>query len=71
MNQQQDMAAARGAILILGMVVVVGVLLILDLINRGLVWRMLQALKSENTGSLPGEERTVGDSQRTDVTFIS
>jgi len=46
-------------------------LLLLDLMNRGLVWRALRALRSETTGSLPGEDRTVGERHRADVTFLS
>ncbi len=46
-------------------------LLLLDLMNRGLVWKALRALRGENTSSLPGEDRTVGETHRTGVTFLS
>lgn len=57
--------------MLLGVVVVFGVLLALDLRFKGLVWRGLQQLKSPNTSSLPNEKRTIGNTHRTDITFLS
>ncbi|MEL6151332.1 MAG: hypothetical protein AAFU54_02175 [Chloroflexota bacterium] len=36
-------------------------LLILDLTNKGLVWRVLNSLRSPNNSTLPGEQRSIGD----------
>lgn len=48
-----------------------GVLLALDLLNQGLVWRWWHSLQSENTSTLPQEQRTIGETHKTDVTFLS
>ncbi|MGV2437096.1 MAG UNVERIFIED_CONTAM: hypothetical protein LVT10_21190 [Anaerolineae bacterium] len=47
------------------------VLLILDLLNHGMVWQLWKVLQSENTSTLPNEKRTVGETYKADVTFLS
>ncbi|MEO0561984.1 MAG: hypothetical protein AAF125_07720 [Chloroflexota bacterium] len=69
MEREKNVTQQAAIFLLVGATLVV--LLVLDLVNRGLVWRALRALRSENTASLPGEDRTVGDTHRTDVTFLS
>ncbi len=71
MTPSHDRMSAQQATALILLAIGFTVLLVLDLINRGLVWRMLRALRSPNTSSLPGEDRTVGDAHQTDVTFLS
>lgn len=69
---ENEKVIARQAAVFLGVALLFVLLLVLDLVNRGLVWRFLQSLRSENTSTLPDEQRTVGgDGYRTDVNFLT
>jgi hypothetical protein len=60
MTKAEEKTIVIQAAITLSVVVIFIVLLALDLTNRGLVWRMVNSLRSTNN-SLPGEQRTVGD----------
>jgi hypothetical protein len=68
---KDEAAIARQSTYVMFAAAALTLLLVLDLMNRGLVWRTLRELRSANTGSLPGEDRTVGETHRAEVTFLS
>lgn len=68
---KDEAAIARQSTYVMFAAAALVLLLVLDLMNRGLVWRVLRALRSENTASLPGEDRTVGQAHQAEVTFLS
>lgn len=71
-EEKAEKAIARQAAVFLALTLIFVVLLVLDLINQGLVWRALQSLRSQNNSTLPDEKRTVGDeTYRTDIHFLS
>ncbi len=71
-NDKTEQVIARQAAVFLLLGVIFGVLLVLDLLNRGLVWRVLNALRSPNNSTLPDEQRTVGgDAYQTDINFLT
>lgn len=71
-NEKTEQVIARQAAVFLLLGVIFGVLLVLDLLNRGLVWRVLNALRSPNNSTLPDEQRTVGgDAYQTDINFLT
>lgn len=71
MDKREQAIARQTTWIMLGMMALAA-LLVLDLINRGLVWRALQSLRSQNNSTLPNERRTIGDdSYQTDVNFLS
>ena len=68
---KNEAAIARQSTFLMFTAAALLLLLVLDLVNRGLVWRTFRALRSENTATLPGEDRIVGENHQTGVTFLS
>ncbi|MEM6281825.1 MAG: hypothetical protein AAF787_06505 [Chloroflexota bacterium] len=62
MTQAEEKTITTGAAiaLLVGLYFLI-MLLILDLTNKGLVWRMLNLLSGGNNSTLPDETRTIGD----------
>jgi hypothetical protein len=69
--EAHDKAMAKQATVFLVVAMVFGVLLALDLMNKGLVWRTMHAFRSDPNNTLPNERRTVGEAHKTDVQFLS
>ena len=61
MTKAEEKTVTTQAAIVLTVAVVFMVLLVLDLMNRGLVWQTINGLRSANNGSLPNEQRTIGD----------
>lgn len=70
---ENEKSIAKQATVVLMIGVVAVILLVLDLLNRGLIWQALQSLRSSNNSTLPDEQRTIGNqaSYQTEITFLS
>jgi len=60
----------RGAVIGFTMIGVLGALFVLDMINKGMIYRSLTGLHSENDSMLPGDTRVIG-TERVKLTFLS